>query len=77
MKVLLTSGRCFLSYTRVIKCSKLNYSVIKDKITMYDDKGKIISYAYLYDWIEVSYIDNIGEKHLLKSDFKKGTNNHD
>ena len=77
MKVLLTSGRCFPSYTRVIKCSKLNYSVIKDKITMYDDKGKIISYAYLYDWIEVSYIDNLGEKHLLKSDFKKGTNNHD
>ena len=72
MKVLLTSGRCLPSYTRVIKCSKLNYSVIKDKITMYDDKGKIISYAYLYDWIEVSYIDNLGEKHLLKSDFKKG-----
>ena len=38
---------------------------------MYDDKGKVISYAYLYDWIEVSYIDNLGEKHLLKSDFKK------
>ena len=71
MKVLLTSGHCFPSYTRVIKCSKLNYSVIKDKITMYDDKGKIISYAYLYDWIEASYVDNLGEKHLLKSDFKK------
>ena len=58
------------------KCNFLNNGttnkpVIKDKITMYDDKGKIISYAYLYDWIEVSYIDNLGEKHLLKSDFKK------
>ena len=74
MKVLLTSGRCSPSYTRVIKCSKLNYSVIKDKITMYDDKGKVISYAYLYDWIEVSYIDNLGEKHLLKSDFKEERN---
>ena len=77
MKVLLTSGRCFPAYTRVIKCSKFNYSVIRDKITMYDDKGKIISWSYLYDWVEVSYIDNEGQRHLIKSDFKKGTTNHD
>ena len=75
MKVLLTSGRCFPSLTCVIKCSKFNYSVIRDKITMYDDKGKIISWTYLNDWVEVSYIDIEGKRHFIKSDFKQERNN--
>ena len=75
MKVLLTTGRCFPSLTRVIKCSKLNYSVIKDKITMYDDKGKIISWTYLNDWVEVSYIDSEGQRHFIKSDLKQERSN--
>ena len=74
MKVLLTSGRCFPTLTRVIKCSKFNYSVIRDKITMYDDKGKIISYTYLNNWVEVSYIDSEGKRHFIKSDFKQERN---
>ncbi len=66
MKVLLTSSHCNPPLIRTIECDTLRYFDAKHKVTMYDAKGKVISWAIIDEWQAISYIDDNGCEHFIK-----------
>ena len=67
MKVLLTTKRCKPPYTHTIECDKVRYFKSSHKYSFYKN-DKLIAYAFIDDWEEVSYIDDKGEQHFVKKE---------
>lgn len=66
MKVLLTTGRCNQPLTRTFACYEARYFEAKHKLSMYNEKGKIIAWAIIDEWQKVVIVHDDGHEQIIK-----------
>lgn len=66
MKVLLTTGRCSQPLTRTFVCYEARYFEAKHKLSMYNEKGKVIAWAIIDEWQKVVIVHDDGHEQIIK-----------
>ena len=66
MKVLLTTGHCNPPLTRTFTCYEARYFEAKHKLSMYNNKGKVIAWAIIDEWLKVEIVHDDGHVQIIK-----------
>ena len=66
IKVLLTTGHCNPPLTRVIRCAKIRYYKTLGKIKLFNERGNVIAWGFIDEWLAIKYIDEDGQEHIIK-----------
>ena len=66
MKVLLTSGYYNPPLILTFNCNKVHYFENKHKLSMYNEKGKVIGWCIIDEWQEVVIEYDDGHKKVIK-----------
>ena len=66
MKVLLTTAHCNPPLTRTFICNEARYFEAKHKLSMYNEKGKVIAWAIIDEWQKVVIVHDDGHKQVIK-----------
>ena len=66
MNVLLTTGRCNHPLTRTFACYEARYFEAKHKLSMYNEKGKVIAWVIIDEWQKVVIVHDDGHEQIIK-----------
>lgn len=66
MKVLLTSSRTNQPLTLTFACYEVRYFEAKHKLSMYNEKGKVIAWAIIDEWKKVEILHDDGHEQIIK-----------
>ena len=66
MKVILTTGYCNPPLKRIFTCNEVCYFENKHKLSMYNEKGKVIAWVITDEWQEVVIVYDDGHEKVIK-----------